>query len=76
MITRLCCRPGVNRVLPVVALLVSAAFSLKESALAVTVRNPPPCVPEVSSGWVLLPVVLAILLFATRQVLQRREAQK
>jgi len=32
-------------------------------------------VPEVSSGWVLLPAVLAVLAFSTRQMLRRREAQ-
>ena len=36
----------------------------------------PPCVPEFNSGLVLIPVVIAVLLFASRQLLRRRDAQK
>jgi hypothetical protein len=35
-------------------------------------HNPPPAVPEVNTGLVLLPIVLAILLFTWRQLLRRR----
>ena len=61
------------------------AFIINKSASAETVtksgwlgpfwpphHNPPPAVPEVNTGWVLLPFVLAILFFASRHLLQRR----
>jgi hypothetical protein len=36
----------------------------------------PPAVPEVNSGLVLLPIVFAVLLFCTRQLLRRRSASR
>ncbi|HEX3446154.1 MAG TPA: hypothetical protein VHS80_15655 [Chthoniobacterales bacterium] len=35
-------------------------------------HDPPPAVPEVNAGLVLLPIVLAILLFTSRHLLRRR----
>lgn len=35
-------------------------------------HDPPPVVPEVNSALVLLPIVFAVLLFCTRQLLRRR----
>ncbi|MGA7125696.1 MAG: hypothetical protein WBZ19_05285 [Chthoniobacterales bacterium] len=35
-------------------------------------HNPPPAVPEVNTGLVLLPIVFAVLLFASRQLLRKR----
>jgi hypothetical protein len=34
-------------------------------------HSPPPAVPEVNTGLVLLPIVLAILLFTSRRFLRR-----
>jgi hypothetical protein len=56
------------------------ALLLNKSALADTAlhwhhhhhHDPPPAVPEVNTGLVLLPIVLAILLFASRHLLRRR----
>jgi H+/Cl- antiporter ClcA len=38
-------------------------------------HGPPPAVPEVNTGLVLLPIVLAILLFTWRHLLRRRALQ-
>jgi hypothetical protein len=38
-------------------------------------HHPPPAVPEVSTGLVLLPIVLAILLFASRHLLSQRSVE-
>jgi hypothetical protein len=35
-------------------------------------HDPPPAVPEVNTGLVLLPIVLAILVFTSRYLLRRR----
>lgn len=35
-------------------------------------HSPPPAVPEVNTGLVLLPIVFAVLLFASRQLLRKR----
>jgi hypothetical protein len=35
-------------------------------------HDPPPVVPEVNTGLVLLPIVLAILIFTSRHLLRRR----
>ena len=68
MIAGLKLQPGVNKAFTLVALLASAPFWLNDSALAVAIQPAAPRpVPEVSSGWVLLPVVLAVLLFSTRE---------
>jgi nitric oxide reductase large subunit len=55
------------------------ALLLNKSALADTAlhwhhhhHDPPPAVPEVNSGLVLLPIVLAILLFTSQHLLRRR----
>jgi hypothetical protein len=75
MIERLQMKNGVRRAFRLVALLVGSAFLLNDSAMAVSTQPPAP-VLEVSSGWVLLPVVLAVLLVSSRQILRRRAAQK
>ena len=80
MIERLHIKNGMRKLFTVAALLASSAFVLTDSVMAVAVRPPvppsaPPApVPEVSSGWVLLPVVLAVLVFSARQIQRRREA--
>ncbi|MBV8214819.1 MAG: hypothetical protein JOZ08_16555 [Verrucomicrobia bacterium] len=38
-------------------------------------HNPPPAVPEVNAGLVLLPIVLAILVFTSQHLLRRRGLQ-
>lgn len=38
-------------------------------------HSPPPAVPEVNAGLVLLPIVLAILLFTSRHLLRRRSLE-
>jgi hypothetical protein len=55
------------------------ALLLNKPALADTAEHwhhhhhhDPPAVPEVNTGLVLLPIVLAILLFASRHLLRRR----
>jgi len=73
MVARLKFQNAVKSVFTLMSLLAGAGFLLNDPALAVAVRQPPP-VPEVSSGWVLLPVVFAILLFSARQIVRRREA--
>jgi hypothetical protein len=35
-------------------------------------HDPPPAVPEMNTGLVLLPIVLAILVFTSRHLLRRR----
>jgi len=74
MISRLQMKNGVRRAFTLATLLVGSAFLLNDSAMAVSTRPAP--VPEVSSGWVLLPVVLTVLLFSSRQIFCRRPAQK
>jgi hypothetical protein len=39
-------------------------------------HHPPPAVPEVNTGLVLLPIVFAVLLFAWRQLLRDRVSEK
>jgi hypothetical protein len=55
------------------------ALLLNKPALADTAEHwhhhcpdPPPAVPEVNTGLVLLPIVLAILLFTSHHLLRRR----
>jgi nitric oxide reductase large subunit len=55
------------------------ALLLNKSALADTAEHlhhhhhhDPPAVPEVNTGLVLLPIVLAILLFTSQHLLRRR----
>jgi hypothetical protein len=38
-------------------------------------HGPPPPVPEVNTGWVLVPIVFAILLFTSRHLLRRRSLE-
>jgi len=72
-------------------MLASSAFVLNNSALAKPFwerweekwehhHHPPPSphprpVPEVSSGWVLLPVALVLLTLSSRHILRRRESE-
>ena len=77
MIARLKLQPGVNKAFTLAALLASSPFLLNDSALAVAIQPPTPRpVPEVNSGWVLLPVVLAVLLFSARKLLRLQAARK
>jgi hypothetical protein len=39
-------------------------------------HNPPPAVPEVNTGLVLLPIVFAVLLFASRQLFRKRTSER
>lgn len=39
-------------------------------------HNPPPTVPEANAGLVLLPIVFAVLLFASRQLLRKQVSAK
>jgi hypothetical protein len=39
-------------------------------------HNPPPCVPEVNTGLVLVPIGLAIFLLNWRHLLRQRSLQK
>jgi hypothetical protein len=39
-------------------------------------HHTPPSVPEVNTGLVLLPIVFAVLLFASRQLLRKRVSGK
>ena len=62
--------------------LVVGALVLSKTAAAGTIpqlpgllpphHDPPPVVPEVNTGLVLLPIALAILLFSSRLLLRRQ----
>jgi hypothetical protein len=69
-------------VLGAVALVLnkSALAAADDSALSWSRHwhhhHDPPAVPEVNSGLVLLPIVFAVLLFCTRQLLRRQSASR
>jgi hypothetical protein len=63
---------------PITTLLLGlGALILNNSAMAKPSWPPhhkPPCVPEMNSGLVLVPIVIALLLFSSRHILRRRQA--
>jgi hypothetical protein len=73
-------RKSVTRIIAsAIGLVVGVgALLLDKSALADTTahwhhhHHDPPAVPEVNTGLVLLPIILAILLFTSQHLLRRR----
>ena len=76
------CRNRLRRLVTAVpALLLGVcALTMNNSAMAHNLRpppnRPPPCVPELSSGLVLLPIVITVMLVPLLQVWRKRAAQK